>query len=70
MTQEQKNLVRVVADAIVDSVKEAGDHGAPGGIIYMALMARGASLDQYQAMMNYLVNAGRLRRAGDLYFVA
>jgi hypothetical protein len=71
MTQaEQVKGLRFILDAVVDAVKVAGDLGAPGGTIYAALMASGATLEQYQAIMSALVQAGKLTRSGDLYFVA
>lgn len=61
--------VQLLASAIVDSVKTAGSLGAPGGVIYAALMAHGCSLAQYEQIMGALVRVGRLTRRGELYFV-
>jgi hypothetical protein len=70
MTQAQIKLLRMIADAIIDSVKAAGPLGAPGGVIYAALMAQGCTLAQYEQLMAGLVQAGKLTRHGDLYRVA
>jgi hypothetical protein len=70
MTQEQIRLLRMVASAIIDSVRAAGPTGAPGGVIYAALMGQGCTLHQYQQIMGGLVRAGQLRQDGDLYHVA
>jgi hypothetical protein len=70
MTEAQIKLLRMIADAIIDSVKAAGPLGAPGGVIYAALMAEGCTLSQYEQIMSGLVRAGKLTRHGDLYRVA
>lgn len=69
MTNEQRNALKAVADAIIDAVRAAGPTGAPGGILYAALMAYGATLQQYEQIMAGLVRAGMLRKSGELYFV-
>ena len=38
---EQVKALRAVLDAILAAVAEAGPMGAPGGVIYAALMAQG-----------------------------
>jgi hypothetical protein len=50
-------------------VRAAGSLGAPGGVIYAALMGQGCTLSQFESLMAGLVRAGKLRRDGDLYFV-
>ena len=67
---EHVKALRAVLDAILEAVAEAGPTGAPGGVIYAALMAQGCSLSQYQSLMDGLVSVRRLRRQGDLYFIA
>lgn len=61
--------LRAILDAILEAVAAAGTTGAPGGVIYAALMAQGCSLSQYQTLMEGLVSVRRLRREGDLYFM-
>ena len=73
MTPEQiddlkASIIQVVTDAIVEAVKAAGPTGAPGGVIYAALMTHGCTLEQYEAFMDALVRAGKLRKSGHLYF--
>jgi hypothetical protein len=70
MTAQQVKLLRMVADAILCTVREAGPTGAPGGVIYAALMAQGCSLHQYEQIMGGLVAAGMLTRDGDCYHAA
>ena len=69
LTAQQARALRLIVDVVVDAVKAAGDHGAPGGVIYAALMGQGCSLSQYESLMGALVRAGKLRRSGELYFV-
>ena len=68
--QKVLQALRAIVAAIVESIKEAGEFGAPGGIIYAALSAKGASLSQYQSIMDALVRSGKVTREGDLYFSA
>ncbi len=70
MTPDQIKAIRMIADAIIDAVKAAGPLGAPGGIIYAALMAHGCTLDQFNTLMSVLTQAGKLRRSGDLWHAA
>ena len=68
MTIQQIQAVREIGQAIVQTVKEAGEPvGAPGGILYAALMASGCSFSQFQSIMGTLVRAGYLRQSGDCY---
>ena len=69
LTPEQLAAIKAVGDAIVAAVKVAGDRGAPGGVIYAALMGYGRSLERYEQFMSGLVRAGKLRRRGELYFL-
>ena len=68
MTDKQRQAIMMLLSAIVDSVKMAGDHGAPGGVLYAALMAHGITLDQFESLMSALVSAGKMTRKGHLYF--
>lgn len=67
MTDEQKQALKSIAMAIIDTVKKAGSLGAPSGVLYAALMAQGCTLSQYQKIMGGLVNAGYLSLQGDCY---
>jgi hypothetical protein len=66
--QQQTEAIRRIADAIVESVKEAGESGAPSGFVYAALNAQGMTLDQYYSFIGVLVKVGRLRQEGDLLY--
>jgi hypothetical protein len=65
----QRKAVLQLVDGIVESVRAAGPLGAPGGLMYAALMAHGCTLSQFQTIMGTLVDLGKLERRGQLYFV-
>jgi hypothetical protein len=70
MTIEQiKEALKALADAIIEVVRTAGPLGAPGGHLYAAMMAHGITLQQYEQIMSGLVQAGKLRKQGECYFV-
>ena len=69
ITSEHKTAaVKMVCDAVIESVALAGKMGAPGGSLYAALMVHGFTLAQFEAIMDALVRIGKLRRSGNLYF--
>jgi len=70
MTSSQIAAIRAIADAIVDAVKAAGPTGAPGGVLYAALMAQGCTYNQFTSLMSALVSAGKLTKDGHVYHVA
>ena len=65
--EQQIQLLRMAATAIIQTVRDAGPRGARGGVIFAALSAHGCTLSQYQSLMSGLVQAGKLVRDGDLY---
>jgi hypothetical protein len=70
LNPQQAQALKLIVDATVDAVKAAGDLGAPGGVLYAALMAQGCSLSQFESLMGALVKLGKVRRSGELYFAA
>jgi hypothetical protein len=52
--------IRVLADIIEESAREAGPAGVPSGHIYAALMSVGVSLATYQAILGVMQKAGRI----------
>jgi hypothetical protein len=70
MSKEQIMAIREIAGAIIETVKASEPFGAPGGVMYAALMAHGCSLNQFESIMGGLVRAKLLTKAGDLYHVA
>ena len=70
LTDEQMKALRQVMDAVVESVALGGTLGTPSGILYASLMGMGCSLRQFEAMMAALVQIGKVRKEGHLYFAA
>jgi hypothetical protein len=70
MTPQQAQALRQVAKAVLDAVKAGGNHGAPAGPLYAALMGFGCSLNQFQQIMSALVRTGKVRtnESGTLYW--
>jgi predicted transcriptional regulator len=48
----------LVVFAVLDAINVAGHQGAPDGIIYAALMAFGATLDQHTKLITTLSDQG------------
>jgi len=65
----QLKILKMVADAIISAIKEAGPHGAPGGILYAALMQYGCSITAFEQIMAGLQAADVVTKRGELYFV-
>ena len=63
-------LLCAIADALEQTVKEAGPDGAPTGPLYLACMEHGCTLGQFEAIMASLVDVGRVKKRGHLYFAA
>jgi hypothetical protein len=61
--------LKVILEAILESVKIAGPIGAPGGHIYAALMAVGFTFDQYNQIMSGMVKSGYLTKKGECYHI-
>jgi hypothetical protein len=64
--RDQLITVQRVAEAIIETVNEC-PQGAPAGPMYAAMM-QFMSLDTFEQMMRLLVEAGRVRKQGHLYF--
>lgn len=69
MTIAQVQALRSIGRAILEAVKAAGELGAPGGILYAALMAQGCTLNQFQQIMAGMVQGGVLTQDGECYHV-
>jgi hypothetical protein len=69
INEAQRQLLKAVCDAVIASVKAAGPLGAPGGVLYAALMSYGIRLEQFESLMGALVNCKKLTKRGELYFV-
>jgi len=69
MTAEQRAALKAICDAIIETVKATGPLGAPGGLLYAALMAHGCTLEQFQNLMNGLVAAKMLTKRSECYHI-
>ena len=67
-TAKPANPLTLILDAIVESIAAAGTHGAPGGVLYSALMAQGCTLNQFNQLMTLLLAQKRVTQSGSLYF--
>lgn len=65
--EEQKRAVYNIAKAFVEIVKEMGDAGAPAGPMFAAVAGR-LELRTFNAIMDGLVTAKRLRKQGHVYY--
>ena len=68
MDQRKLKVLALLVDAVVETIKEAGAMGAPGGVLYAALMTRGFSLEEFEIFMRVVVATGRVYKTGHLYF--
>lgn len=70
MTREQAvAAMSLVVVAIVDTVDDCPE-GAPASALYAALMHVGISLETFEAITGALVDAGKIKRRGHLFFPA
>jgi hypothetical protein len=75
MSREDRNALltaKRICDAVIAVVNDTPT-GAPGGVMYAALMTESQgrfTLAQFEAMMRLLVETGRVTRRGELYFPA
>lgn len=69
-TANQIAVLRQIASAVVETVRESGPEGAPGGVLYAAMMGAGCTLQQFEELMSVLVSANLLVKRGQLYFAA
>jgi hypothetical protein len=65
--ERELRAIIALCDAICEAVEAAGTHGAPAGHLYAALMAH-VSLDLFEQLMRMLVEAGRVKKVGLLYY--
>lgn len=67
--KKEEYVVAAIATAILETVKEAGPMGAPGGVLYLALMSVGISLSLFETIMSVLVKTGKVTKRGQCYFI-
>lgn len=61
--------IKALCDAIVAAVDAGGEFGAPGGVLYSALMSHGCSLPQFERIMSGMIGAGLLCKVGERYYL-
>jgi len=66
MTNQQIKALQSIGKGIIESCN-IDSIGAPSGVIYAALMAHGASLSQFQSIMDTLVHHGFLTHDADCH---
>lgn len=54
-----------IAKAVIDSIRETGERGLPGGTIYAALMTHGCTMEQFETLMRSIVDTGLISRDGN-----
>lgn len=67
MTPTQIHALATASLGVLEAVEVAGEQGAPGGVLYAAMQAQGASLSQFQGLMRTLTIPGYLALDGDCY---
>lgn len=67
MSPTQIHALATASLGVIEAVEAAGEHGAPGGVLYAAMQAHGASMSQFQSLMQTLTNPGYLVLDGDCY---
>lgn len=55
-------------EVILATIREAGEQGAPSGIIYAAVMSH-IPLETYQAMINDLLTLGKIRQSNNVLYL-
>jgi hypothetical protein len=66
MTNQQIKALQSIGKGIIESAN-LSPTGAPSGVIYSALMGHGASLNQFQSIMDTLVKHGFLTHDMDCH---
>lgn len=62
-------IIRAICNAVLESAHAGGEMGAPGGVLYAAMMTYGVTLDQYERIMGGLVRARFLEKRGQCYHI-
>lgn len=54
---------------VLEAAHDSGDIGAPSGTIYAAMMAHGATFNQFQTFMQGLTSRGMLTESGNCFYI-
>lgn len=60
-------VLQKIGLGVLEAVEAGGVLGAPGGVLYAAMQVQGATLNQYQSIMNGMVGNGLLTLDSDCY---
>jgi predicted transcriptional regulator len=69
MTQDQITIIQQIGLGILEAIESCGNIGAPAGALYAALMAKGASLNQFNSIMGTLTTKGMATEEGNCYSI-
>lgn len=69
VTQEAIKALQVAVHATLDAIAAAGSDGAKSTVFYMAMMAHGATLNQFTTLMNSLMKIGDVSFQNERYFI-
>lgn len=69
MTAQQAKAMREVARAILSAIIAGGTLGAPGGVLYAALMTAGCTFDQFNSIMRALNSTRMVEQHGDCWHI-
>ena len=67
-TTTQQQAINAVVKAVLDTIHEMGEGGAPSGPFFAALQTQGCTLNQFQSLMGALERAGKVALKYDCYF--
>lgn len=69
MTNDQIRAAQKIGLAVMESIQEAGELGAPSGVLYAALQQTGCTLSQFQSLMRPLEGRGFVTQEGNCFTI-
>jgi predicted transcriptional regulator len=69
MALTREDAIKKITLAMLETIDEAGDLGAPGGALYLAMMEVNVDLSSFQIYMSGLVRLGFLTHRHDCYHI-
>jgi hypothetical protein len=66
-TSAQIHALATVSLGIVEAVEAGGEQGAPAGVLYASMQAKGATYTQFMGVMDMLVRPGYLTLEHNCY---
>ena len=68
MSEQAQIVFQAYAQAIIETVQESGDNGAPEGMLYAASMMHGIDLETFEAVVDYCIRSGKIRRVSHVLY--